>query len=198
MLLPSACWAHSASKMATFRERKMRTNFFCTNSLNTPKGPGHPSKIPGTSQIPLFETQGRQSFEGEHEVFDHHPFPWKTPTPLGGLRNQKVNLCSLFSCLNFGLVFSTSLCTLHSVSELRRACFRQVRVTQAALPPRALFHTEAFALPPRAPSSHIPHLGLQQPFLRCPNRFEIAIAAISLKSRFQIAERSARSQPNRF
>ena len=36
------------------RERKMRTNF-----LNTPRGPGHPGKIPGTSQIPLFETQGR-------------------------------------------------------------------------------------------------------------------------------------------
>ena len=28
-------------------------------------GPGHPGKIPGTSQIPLFETQGRQTFEEE-------------------------------------------------------------------------------------------------------------------------------------
>ena len=35
----------------------MRTNFLCTNFLNTPRGPGHPGKIPGTSQIPLFETQ---------------------------------------------------------------------------------------------------------------------------------------------
>ena len=75
----------------------MRTKIFCTNFLNTPRGPGHPGKIPGTSQIPLFETQGRQSFEGEHEVFDHHPFPWKTPTPPGGLRTQKVNLCALFT-----------------------------------------------------------------------------------------------------
>ena len=33
------------------RERKMRTNFFCTNFLNAPTGPGHPGKIPGTSQI---------------------------------------------------------------------------------------------------------------------------------------------------
>ena len=77
----------------------MRTNFSCTNFLNTPRGPGHPGKIPGTSQIPLFETQGRQTFEGEHELFGHHPFAWKTPTPPGGLRTQKVNLCALFSGL---------------------------------------------------------------------------------------------------
>ena len=77
----------------------MRTKFFSTNFLNTARGPGHPGKIPGTSRIPLFETQGRQSFEGGHEVFGHHPFAWKTPTPPGGLRTQKLNLCALFSCL---------------------------------------------------------------------------------------------------
>ena len=81
------------------RERKVRTKFFCTNFLNTARGPGHPGKNPGTSQIPLFETQGRQTFEGGHEVFGHHPSAWKTPTPPGGLRTQKVNLCALFSCL---------------------------------------------------------------------------------------------------
>ena len=81
------------------RERKMRTKFFCTSFLNTPRGPGHPGKIPGTSQIPLFETQGRQTFEGGHEVFGHHSFEWKNPTPPGGLRTQKVNLCALFSGL---------------------------------------------------------------------------------------------------
>ena len=59
----------------------MHTKFLCTNFLNTARGPGHPGKIPGTSRIPLFETQGRQSFEGGHEVFGHHPFAWKTPTP---------------------------------------------------------------------------------------------------------------------
>ena len=84
------------------RERKMRTKFFCTNFSNTPNGPGHPGKIPGTSRIPLFETQGRQTFEGGHEIFGHHPFEWKTPTPPGGLRTQKVYLCALFSCLKFG------------------------------------------------------------------------------------------------
>ena len=72
------------------RERKMRTKLFCTNFLNTARGPGHPGKIPGTSRIPLFETQGRQSFEGGHEVFGHHPFAWKTPTPPDGLRTQNL------------------------------------------------------------------------------------------------------------
>ena len=63
------------------REQKMRTNFSCTNFLNTARGPGHPSKNPGTSQIPPLETQGRQTFEGGHELFGHHPFAPKTPTP---------------------------------------------------------------------------------------------------------------------
>ena len=88
--------------LSSVRERKMRTKFFCTNFLNTANVPGHPGKIPGTSRIPLFETQGRQSFEGGHEVFGHHPFAWKTPTPPGGLRTQKLNLCALFSCLICG------------------------------------------------------------------------------------------------
>ena len=93
-------WNKEPDPSDMFRERKMRTKFFCTNFLNTARGPGHPGKIPGTSRIPLFETQGRQSFEGGHEVFGHHPFAWKTPTPPGGLRTQKLNLCALFSCLN--------------------------------------------------------------------------------------------------
>ena len=74
----------------------MRANLFCTNFLNTPRGPGHPGKIPGTSQIPLLETQGRQTFEGGHELFGHHPFTWKTTTLPGGLRTEKVHLCALF------------------------------------------------------------------------------------------------------
>ena len=78
------------------RERKMRTNFLSTNCLNTPKGPGHPGEIPGTSQVPPYESQRRQTFEGEHEVFDPHPFAWKTPTPPGGLRTQKVIISVLF------------------------------------------------------------------------------------------------------
>ena len=50
----------------------------------------------------------------------------------------------------------------YSVSELRRACFRQARVARAVLPPGALFRAGALALPPSAPKSHmrlLPHLG---------------------------------------
>ena len=89
----------------------MRTNFFCTNFLKTPRGLGHPGKIPETSQIPPFETQGRQTFEREHELFGHHPFAWRTPTPPGGLRTQKVNvnLCALFSYLIDGFLLCWSI-----------------------------------------------------------------------------------------
>ena len=79
----------------------MRSNFLCTNFWNTPRGPGpgHPGKIPGTSQIPLLEAQGRQTFEGGHELFDPHAFGWKTPAPPSSLRTKEVNLGALLSCL---------------------------------------------------------------------------------------------------
>ena len=48
----------------------------------------------------------------------------------------------------------------YSVSELRRACFRQARVTRAVLPPGALFRTAAFAFPPCASTSHMCPLSL--------------------------------------
>ena len=52
---------------------------------------------------------------------------------------------------------------VYSVSELRRACFRQARVARAVLPPSVLFGAGAFALPPCSPKSHmrlLPHLGV--------------------------------------
>ena len=67
----------------------MHMNLFCTNFLNTPRIAGHPGKIPGTSQIPLFETQGRQTFEGRHERLDHHPIRLEDPLPTR-------SLCSFF------------------------------------------------------------------------------------------------------
>ena len=49
-----------------------------------PKGLGHPGKSPGTFQIPLFETQGRQTFEGGHELVGHHPtLRMQDPHPPG-------------------------------------------------------------------------------------------------------------------
>ena len=61
------------------------------------------------------------------------------------------------------LLYSVS----YNVSELRRACFRQARVTRAVLPPGALFRARPFALPPGAPRSHmrpLPHLGVSDKF----------------------------------
>ena len=79
-------------------------NFFLLAGLKLhklfehPLGPGHPGKIPGTSQALSLEALGKQTFEGGNERFDPHPFACKTPTPLGNLRAQKVHLCALFSC----------------------------------------------------------------------------------------------------
>ena len=106
------CWIHGNrgkhGKMSPQRLRNARfvgnetcaQTFSALTFLNTPQGSGTSGKIPGTSQIPLFETQGRRTFEGGHELFGHHPFRWRTPTPPGGLRTQKVNLCALSSFLS--------------------------------------------------------------------------------------------------
>ena len=84
-----------------YRERKIRTNFFCTNFLNTPmarvqdipaNSPAHPRFL---SSKPNEDKLSRE----RTNFFGHHPFEWKTPTPPGGLRTQKVNLCALFSYL---------------------------------------------------------------------------------------------------
>ena len=63
-----------------------------------PQGSGTSRQNSGTSQIRFFETQGRQTFEGGHKLFGHHPFAWKTPTPPGRHQTQEVNLCALLSC----------------------------------------------------------------------------------------------------
>ena len=96
------------------RERKVRTRFFFyTKFLNTPRRLGHPGKISGTSQIPLFESQKK----GGRELFGHHPFAWKIPTPPGGLRTQKLNLCV---CVCFLPPFGAKIYYEFSVSELTR------------------------------------------------------------------------------
>ena len=67
----------------------------------------------------------------------------------------------------------------YSVSELRRACFRQARVAQAVLLPGALFHAWLLALPslcPQIQKCPLPHLGLSEFSLpnshsTCPSMF---------------------------
>ena len=89
------------------RERKMRTNFFCTNFSSTPRGPGHPGQIPGTSQIPLLQTQGRQTFEAGHEL-SREGTNFSATTPSRGRPPphravsgpEKLLFVLLFSCLN--------------------------------------------------------------------------------------------------
>ena len=50
------------------------------------------------SRLPPFKAQQKQTFEGENELFDPHPFAWRTWAP-GSLRTKEVNLCCRFSCL---------------------------------------------------------------------------------------------------
>ena len=57
------------------------------------KGSGH-GKIDRTGQVSSIGNP-RQTSKGGNELFDHHPFRLKTPTPPGSLRTPKVNLCAL-------------------------------------------------------------------------------------------------------
>ena len=77
-------------------KRKMRTNFFFHKLFEHPQRSGHPGKIPGTSQVPSVETQGRQTFEGGHKLFDPHPFAWKTPPPHPAVSGPQKLIFVLF------------------------------------------------------------------------------------------------------
>ena len=76
-----------------FRERKMRTNFFGTNFLNTAKGQGCPGQTTETS----LQNPRKTNFRGRARTFRPPPLcVEEPPTPPGGLRTQKVNLCALY------------------------------------------------------------------------------------------------------
>ena len=78
---------------------------FCRRAALTK---GREAKIAARQMFLLkcrFETQGRQTFEGGHELFDHHPFGWKTLSPTGGLRTKNLIFVLFFSCLNCKGIF---------------------------------------------------------------------------------------------
>ena len=79
---------------------KLNTTSFCTNSLNAPRNPAHPSKIPGTSQVPSLKPKANKLSSEGTNFWTPTPSRHKTPALPSGLRPQKVNLCALFSCLN--------------------------------------------------------------------------------------------------
>ena len=70
-----------------FQETGIRGPVCGPGNPNTPTGPGHPSKTPGTSQQKSLETQAQQTFEGGNELLDSHLRAWLTPTPLTTARH---------------------------------------------------------------------------------------------------------------
>ena len=59
------------------RDREMSTNLFCTNYLNTPRGPGHPGDIPGC----LLRKSRKTYFRGRARTFRPPPFRVDDPHP---------------------------------------------------------------------------------------------------------------------
>ena len=91
------------------RERKMRTNFFCTNLLNTPSGPGNLGKIPRDIPDSSLRKPRKTIFRGRARTFWPPPLCVEDPTPPAVCRTQKVNLCALFSCLKCRQAWSKSV-----------------------------------------------------------------------------------------
>ena len=80
----------------------MRTNFFCTNFLKHPQGSGTSRQKKKSRDIPdsSLRNPRKTNFRGRAWSFSATtPSQWKTPTPPGGLRTQKVYLCALFLSL---------------------------------------------------------------------------------------------------
>ena len=62
-------------------------------SLTFRSPPRYPGKNPGISRQKSLVSLG---FEGHTELFDHHPFTWKTPTLPEGIRTSKFRFGFLF------------------------------------------------------------------------------------------------------
>ena len=79
---------------ATFRGREMNTNFL-TQTFEHFQGSGSGTSRQNSRDIPvsLPRTQGQQTFEGGHELFDPHPLAWKTPAPHSGPRAIVAHVC---------------------------------------------------------------------------------------------------------
>ena len=74
-----------------FRERKLNTNFFFSQTFRAP--PGYPGKIWRDIPPKKFDFPG---FEEHIELFGPHPFMWKTPTPPEKIRTKKFRFGFLF------------------------------------------------------------------------------------------------------
>ena len=120
---------------------------------------GHAGKIPGTFQIPLLETQGRQTFEGRHELLGRHPFAWKTPTPPGGLRTQKVDLCALFRAwIKEKPTLSSKLVRMSPEPTMKRYFPHYLAAQQRCFPWRPFPHyLGKWRKPSLIPWRHFPH-----------------------------------------
>ena len=84
------------------RGRETSTNFYCTNFLKTSRGPGHSSNIPGTSQVPSVETQGKQTSKGGQpgkELLTPTPSSRSPPPHWAVSEPNKLIIMLFFSCL---------------------------------------------------------------------------------------------------
>ena len=74
-----------------FRERKLTTNFFFSQTFRAP--PGYMRAKSRDIPPKKFDFHG---FEGRIELFGPHHFTWKTLTPLGNVRTKKFGFGFLF------------------------------------------------------------------------------------------------------
>ena len=87
---------------SSFEGTKNAHELFLHKPFEHPQGSGTSRQksrdIPDSS----LRNPRKTNFRGRARSFQPPtPFAWKTPTPPGGLRTQKVNLCALFSCRSF-------------------------------------------------------------------------------------------------
>ena len=87
----------SVSK-GTIGSEKCAQTFFCTSFSNTAKGPGHPGKIPGTSQmmIPLFEKPKEDKLSREGTNFSATTPSRGRPPPHRAVSGPKKLIFVLF------------------------------------------------------------------------------------------------------
>ena len=119
----SVWWLRDEAAKVLWRTRIEHKPFFSLKLFGRPRDiPAKSQDIPPKSLVSL-------GFEGHTELFDPHPFTWKTPTPPENIRTRKFGVWVPFSSPSLWRTANSR--SLSVIQRLRR------ELMPTAMPPRS-------------------------------------------------------------
>ena len=98
----------------------MNTNFFLTNFVNTPQGPGRPGKVPGTSQVPSLRNPRKTNLRGRRETFRAPSAPHGRRPPHPAISGSKESPLATNPVLLFPGLFENTKENVKNTKDFSR------------------------------------------------------------------------------